>query len=422
MASLFAREPSWISVAVAQTTLVVWLAALAGGDFGKADPGTHPILVRAASRDGAAVAGLFGFVVPVVFGMFPRLAPGLLGLPRLGRLSTRLPPTVGAVLSACALLWLLTGEAALLPALPLLALAGAFALISAMAGARRLRANGLPTVGPAVQLPARLLLAAALVHLAAGSALLFAVAASPDGFTGLRPTTLSLWPLHLLTAGFVVLTVFGVGVRMFASFSGVEPPAAAVWIMLVCGALAPTGLALSLERFSLTWIALFGTIAAAAAVTFAALVLFMWVRHRRRRRKAWYLIIAAALTLVAGESLAVAFALDPRGWALAPVHGEINTVGFAGLMIFGVLFELSAGRAARPDVLSPGHAIAFAWPAGLAMRALGYFFLAPALAGVGDLLILGALLLAARDAHPRGPRPLEALRPAGGESKDQPAE
>ncbi|HKZ60218.1 MAG TPA: hypothetical protein VJ547_10295, partial [Candidatus Thermoplasmatota archaeon] len=100
MASLFAREPSWISVAVAQTTLVVWLAALAGGDFGKADPGTHPILVRAASRDGAAVAGLFGFVVPVVFGMFPRLAPGLLGLPRLGRLSTRLPPTVGAVLSA----------------------------------------------------------------------------------------------------------------------------------------------------------------------------------------------------------------------------------------------------------------------------------------------------------------------------------
>ncbi len=353
VASLFAREPSWIAVAAAQTTLVVWLAAVTLGDLARGDPAAHPVFVRATSRDGAAVAGLFGFVVPVVFGMAPRLAPGLLGLPRLGRVETRLPPALGAFLSALSLLWLLTGVSALLPALPLLSLAGAVCLLSALASARRERPASLPTVGPAIQLPARLLLGAALLHLAVGSALLLALAAAPDPSSGTRPETLALWPLHLLTAGFVVLMVFGVGARMFASFSGVEPPAAALWLVLGCGAAAPAGLAVGLKSFDLPWIAAFGILALAAAVTFASLVLFMWVRHRRRRRKAWYLIIASSLTLVAGEALAVAFALDPRGFLLAPVHGEINTVGFAGLMIF--LFTLGfnlLGDGMR-DILDP---------------------------------------------------------------------
>lgn len=402
---------------MAQTTLLVWLAALTVGDLGRGDPRAPQAFVRASSRDGAAVLGLFGFVIPVVLGMFPRLAPGLLGLPRLGRFQARVPPSLGAVLSACALLWLLTGEAALLPVLPLLSLAGAVALISAMGSARARRPASLPTVGPAVQLPARLLLAASLLHLAVGSALLFAVSAVPDPVTGLGTTTLSLWPLHLLTAGFVVLTVFGVGARMFASFSGVNPPARAVWLVLVMGAAAPSALAFGIKSFNLPWIAAAGTLAMAAAIAFASLVLYMWVGHRTRRRKAWFLIIASSLMLVGGEAMAVGFALDPRGMVLAPVHGEVNTVGFAGLMIFGVLFELSGGAAAKPGVFSPGILIAFAWPVGLALRALGFALLAPPLAGLGDALILGTLILAALEAHPRGPKPLEEIMKGKGAAK-----
>jgi len=401
------RDPGWIAVAAGQLTLAVWVVLLAYRDL--AGPTTFVPAVLAGSTTGAAVVGVFGFVLPVVLGMFPRLAPGLLGLPR-PRYGESLPPAlVGLAVSALSLAWLATASGALLTLVAVSGAAAALTLVATIArlGARPRRELRVAATAPfaRVRTPANLCLGAGLAYLAVGSALV-AVATQPDlrratGFAG----TLA-GPLHLVTAGFIVLTVFGIGLRMFSAFSGTQPRPAVAWAVAALGVPAPAGLAFALAGTPPDWrlVAAFGAMALGAASVFAGAVLHMRA-HQRRPRAAWWLLAAAAVMLVVGESLGVLFGVDPAWLYLAPVHAQINLLGFAALMIFGVLFELSGAAPARPGRVSAGVAVAAVWPLALLLRLAGYVAGSEPAVAASSLLIAGSLAAAIWDAHPRRGRP-----------------
>jgi hypothetical protein len=406
LASLFEREPSWVGLAAAQVALALWLALLLVGDL--EGPGGWPPFGRATGATAAAVMGAFGFVVPSVLSMFPRLAPGLLGLGRPARRLALAAPAVGASMAAVALTWLFTGELGLVGLEGALAVAGAVLLVVALRSARRPNVLHLPVAAAApfapISRPANLLLLGALVYLVCGGACLALVAWLPDvvARAGLLPTI--AWPLHLVTAGFIALSVFGIGTRMFGAFSGVEAPPRAVWTIAIFGLAAPAGIAAGLARGRYDEVALFAAVGLVASATFSGVVFLMWMRHRRRRRSAWYLLLAASAMLVAGEALGALFALDPALLRLAPVHGQINVLGFAGLMVFGVLFELSGGQSARPGLMPAGAWVAFVWPPALALRAVGVWWWNPWVAAIGDAALLASFAAAARSARPAPPR------------------
>lgn len=405
MRSLLPREPSWLAVAAGQVSLGLWLFLLLLRDLLPLADGAP--LSTAASPTGAAAMGVFGFAVPVILGMFPRLGPGLLGLAHPSRRAAFVPAGLGVAVACCAVGWTFTEHPWLLAAAGAFASAGGAALMATIFALKRGPKEGLavaraPPFGR-ISKPGNLLLGAGLLYLIAGAALLALVAAAPAAAAawGLPPSI--RWPLHLLTVGFIATTVFGIGTRMFSAFSGTQAPPAAVWVIALCGVPAPAGIAAGLALGDARLVALSGALALTAAVAFCGTVAWLGARQRRRRR-AWYLMLAASLMLVAGECLGLLFALDPAFLVLAAVHGQINTLGFAGLMIFGVLFELSGGRAARPDAFTPGISLAFVWPAALALRTVGTWYGVPAMSAVADVALLGTLVLAAMDAHPASPR------------------
>ncbi len=99
------REPSGVALGAAQLVLLVWLALLTAADQLGAQ--SFEAGARAASPTGAAVLGALGFVVPAVLAMFPRLAPGLLGLGRPPRKLAIAASAVGGAMGGAALLWAL---------------------------------------------------------------------------------------------------------------------------------------------------------------------------------------------------------------------------------------------------------------------------------------------------------------------------
>lgn len=391
-----------------QVTLAAWVVLLLAFDLAP-DANFGPA-VRANSTVGAAVAGVFGFVLPVVLGMFPRLAPGLMALPRPTFREGVPAAAAGTGTGLISLAWVLTGEPLLLAAVGLAAATCGATLMATILRLRRRPARELRIAArapfAAIRRPADLCLVAALVYLMVGGAL-FAAATNRDLGAAVGLQLLFPAPLHLITAGFIVLMVFGIGLRMFSAFSGRDAPRAAAWAIAALGVPAPAGIALGLGLWppDYTIVALSGTAALAAACTFAATVLVMRA-NQRRPRAAWWLITAAALMLVCGESLGVVFGAFPfEYFRLTPVHAQMNLLGFAALMIFGVLFEFSGGAPAMPGRVTPGIAIAGLWPAALFLRLGGYFWGLPELATFGSLIIVGSLAAAVWDAHPRGPRP-----------------
>jgi nitrite reductase (NO-forming) len=405
------RDRSWVAVAAAQVTLLSWLVLLLGADLlGAAAPAP---CARAASPWGAASLGVLGFGVPVVLGMFPRLAPGLLGLPRAPGRMPLACAAVGALMSACGLAWAALGEAALVGLQGALASCGAVLLFLTLASARRSRAGGLKVAAPSprLALPGNLLLGSAVLYLGSGGALLALVALAPQAALDLGLSPSPAWPLHLVTAGFLANAVFGVGTRMFAAFASAQAPPRAVWVVALAGAAAPAGIASGLSRYSYTEVAASGAVALVAAVTFAAVVIHLWRRQSRRQRAAWYLLVAASLSLVAGEALGALFGAYPAYLSMAAVHAQINVLGFVGLTVFGVLFLLSGGGAARPDFLDPGISIAFLWPAALALRAVATVAGTEWGATIADAVLVASYLVAARSSHPARPRPGAAPQP-----------
>ena len=395
------RDPSWVALAAGQATLAVWLGLLLAADGLGA--GSSVVLARAVSPTGAAALGVFGFAVPAVFGMFPRLAPGLLGLPRTPPAAHLAAAGAGAAMSALALAWVAVGDFALVGIQGLAAAGGGGLLVSLVARGRRARRDDLPIAPPSPRaaLPGNAMLGAALAYLIGGGTALAAVALAPAAVAGAGLAVTLAWPLHLVTVGFLALAVFGVGTRMFASFASREAPAAAVWAVAAPGIAAPAGIAWGLARFDFPAVALFGAVALAAAAAFAALVLWMWRHQARRRRAAWFLLVAGSLSLVAGETMGALFGLRPGLIAYAGIHAQTNVLGFAGLTIFGVLFMLSGREAARPDTMFGGAWIALLWPAAIALRAIAALAGLPAPAVLADAVLLGSYLVAARASHPR---------------------
>ncbi len=397
------REPSGVALGAAQLVLLVWLALLTAADQLGAQ--SFEAGARAASPTGAAVLGALGFVVPAVLAMFPRLAPGLLGLGRPPRKLAIAASAVGGAMGGAALLWAATGAAEFVGAQGVLGFAGGLMLVATVVLGRRARRTDLPLAPPSahVALPANLLVVGALAYLLAGCALLAVVAffPGPTAAMGLAPSV--VWPLHLVTAGFAALAVFGIGVRMFGAFAGVEAPPAAVWVIAAAGLTAPLGIAAGLARYDYGMVAIFGSVGLVASGTFAGVVLWMGRAHTRRFRPAWYLLLAGALSLVAGEALGALFGASPGLLGYAALHGQTNILGFAGLTVFGVLFFLSGGDGARPDVIAPGVWIAALWPAALALRAIGTVAGTPPAVVLADAVLLASYLVAARTVHPRRP-------------------
>jgi hypothetical protein len=398
------RDAGRISIALGQLTLAAWVGLLLAHDlapqsgFGPAE--------RAASTLGAAIAGAFGFVLPVVLGMFPRLAPGLMSLPRPTAREGLPAAAAGTATALVAMAWLVTGEPVLLPLVGAAASAAGATLIATVVRLARRPRRELPIAArapfAAIRKPADLCLAAALLYLTLGGAL-FALAMAPALGASIDLGILFPGPLHLVTAGFIVLMVFGIGLRMFSAFSGRDAPPRAAWAIALLGVPAPAGIAWGLATAPANYalVAACGAAALAAACTFAATVLVMRA-NQRRPRAAWWLLTAAALMLVAGEGLGVLFGAVPyQHLALAPVHAQFNLLGFAALMIFGVLFEFSGGAPAVPGRATPGIAIAALWPAALALRLAGVAAGVHVLSALGALILAGSLVAAVWDAHPR---------------------
>jgi hypothetical protein len=341
--------------------------------------------------------------------MFPRLAPGLMALPRPTFREGVPAAGAGTATALLSLAWLVTGEPLLLPCVGLAASAAGLTLLTTVVRLARRPSRELPIAArapfAAIRKPADLCLGAGLLYLTVGGAL-FAVATDLDLGASIGMRLLFPGPLHLVTAGFIVLMVFGIGLRMFSAFSGRDAPPRAAWAIAVLGVPAPAGIAIGLSMWPPDYVvvAASGACALAAACTFAGVVLVMRA-NQRRPRAAWWLLTAAALMLVAGETLGVLFGVFPYEYSrLTPIHAQFNLLGFAALMIFGVLFEFSGGAPAMPGRLTPGIAIAFLWPAALSLRLAGAWGEVQALSAVGSLILAGSLAAAVWDAHPRGPR------------------
>lgn len=348
--------------------LVLWMAGSLTAFLFPETAGSALLL----SRVWQVLLPAFGFLGIMIFAMSYHFVPVFsgrsLGLPRLA---------TGQLLAANGAVGLLI-LASFLPLPGLQTLGYALWLGSAMAFLgvlrttfRRPRRRAPPSApAPAVDRRALPLTMAAPLYLLASAAVLF-LGSLPV------PCPLSFASgLHLYTAGFVALMVFGVGLHLFPRFAGSAPSPRLARLLQATALPAPAGLSLFLNGPA-PLLAAFAFLFAVAAATFLALLVQVWQRAARRR-PFYRFNLAAACLLQVGVAFGVAFALVPATRLWTPTHGLVNLFGFAGLMVLGVTHEV------MPPYASRGYATSLR---------VGDLHLLGALAGLG--LAAGGRLLAA---------------------------
>ncbi|ELZ80123.1 hypothetical protein C455_07150 [Haloferax larsenii JCM 13917] len=183
-------------------------------------------------------------------------------------------------------------------------------------------------------------------YLAVGSyELLARVSALPGLTDGYLPRI-----THLLAAGFVVLLVFSLGVRLAPRFLGVPAPRVPTVVVLVAGAVGPGLVAFGLGGGP-AFVA--GAVAESVAfVGFAAVYFSIYLRADKRRVGSEAILVGsmcgvAGVTI--GLTMAVGSLFDVALFPLGSIqtHRDLNLLGFLGLVIVGFavqFFPPSAGR------------------------------------------------------------------------------
>jgi len=141
---------------------------------------------------------------------------------------------------------------------------------------------------------------------------------------------------HLLAAGTAALLVFALGFRLLPRFLVVSPHRAAVIAVLVAGAAGPALLAIGFPGG--TAFRAGATFQTIAVVGFALAYADMY-RRTDRDRVGFPVVLAGALFGVAVVLLGMHFAFAGMSGALVAAHVRIATLGFLGLVVVGVSYQ-----------------------------------------------------------------------------------
>ncbi|WP_411966027.1 hypothetical protein [Haloferax sp. YSMS24] len=348
-------------------------------------------------RRAEVILALFGFVFHVVFGMAYLLIPSYFGTV----LSTDRIPLVHLVLAVSGTVLLVLSAFAVGP--PSLGMLGALlwsggvaAFVSALFWSIRdeLRRGETGTASHRqafewVDRYANRFVPVAFFYLVVGSYELLARSTTLPGLTdGYFPRI-----THLLAAGFVVLLVFTLGVRLAPRFLGVPAPRALTAVVLPAGAVGPGLVAIGLSSGP---VFVAGAVAEAVAfVGFAALYLVVFLQSDRRRIGSES-VLAGVLSGVAGVTIGLTVALGPLvglppfSAAAVQAHLQLNLLGFLGLVVVGfalMFFPPTAGRFRGSNERTARLTIAVL-VAGVVVSVVGQFTGGSVVATVGDGVVL----------------------------------
>jgi hypothetical protein len=352
-----------------------------------------------------ALVGLFGAVLPMVFGMAYLLFPSYLGR----TLSTQRLPGIHFFLTyaGTGLLVgheLLDSRAALLPVGALSWSLGVAVFVGAL-----LRPVAFAIAAdPSVVLPSEVdgqrstRLATAMLPVAVGYLVVGTVALLSTVFGFPAPGGTFPSVVHLYGAGFAALLIFALGMRLTAGFFHVTPPTEVSWLVLACGGVAPFLLATSFWRPP--WFLVGAGLEVLAMLGYATLIGVVASRTDRRRVGLYGVglgalggltAVAVALGVVVGvvdfDAIAVHVALVLTGFLVPTIVGyaylffPVTTGQFRGATESAALATIAAlGFGALVRVLGVVTGFALLRSAGTGLALLGT---------VGYVYLLGRRLL-----------------------------
>ena len=334
-----------------------------------------------------AVVGLFGAVLPMVFGMAYLLFPSYLGR----TLSTQRLPGIHFLLTYAGTGLLVGHELSGFRAKFLLAGALSWSLgVAVFVGALLRPVVSVIAADPSAVLPSEVgsrrstRLATAVLPVAVGYLVVGTVALLSTAF-GFSLTFEGGLPsvVHLYGAGFAALLIFALGMRLTAGFFHVTPPAGLSWLVLVCGGVAPFPLAVSFWRPP--WFLVGAGLEVVAMLGYAALIGVVACRADRRR-VGLYGIGLGALGGLSAVTVSFGVVVGVIDAAAIAVHVPVVLTGFLVPTIVGyayLFFPVTTGQfrgASERTALTTIAALGL----GVTGRALGV------VVGISPLRSLGA--------------------------------
>lgn len=142
--------------------------------------------------------------------------------------------------------------------------------------------------------------------------------------------------LHLYGAGFVVLLIFTLGIRLIPGFFHVTPPASLSQFILLCGAIAP-GL-LALHFWQSPWFVIGASLELLAFTGYVAMIALV-VYRTDRRRVGLYAIGMGAIGGFVGVGIAVAGVVGFSAVPFVALHVPVVLNGFLIMTIVGYAYQ-----------------------------------------------------------------------------------
>lgn len=293
-----------------------------------------------ASYRFVAIIGLFGAVLPMVFGMAYLLIPSYVSQ----TLSTeRLPGVhfvvsyVGTGLLAVHELFGLDSSVAtsgiVLWSIGVMIFVGT--LLWTVVPALRTSQKLVGLAGPQSRRTTRLATMAIPVgvgYLIAGTVVLLSIAFN---FTMPPNATFSM-VVHFYATGFVALLIFALGIQLMAGFFGVVPPAPLAYLLLFCGGIAPGVLATNF--YHPPWFIAGAGLESIAMIGYGCLVAIVVYRTNRQRVGLYGITLGAVAGVV---SVGVAFGIVTGFFEFLTIGVHVIGVlnGFLFLTIIGYAYQ-----------------------------------------------------------------------------------
>jgi len=200
---------------------------------------------------------------------------------------------------------------------------------------------------------------------------------------------------HLLAAGTATLLVFAVGFRLLPRFLTARPPAVLVGLVLPAAAIGPAVLAVTLPAGPFFVLGAF--LEASAVIGFALASGWLFVRSDRRR-VGFYPVGLGMLAGVAAVAIGLHMATVGFDLSLARAHARLNLLGFLGLTIIGVTYQLYPPAVGEFRGASDRAALVIVGlvAVGVGIEVIGLLTAAGMLVDMGRVIALGGALGYAR--------------------------
>lgn len=298
------------------------------------------VLLLGLSIRTVAIVGIFGVVLPMVFGMAYLLLPSYAGR----TLSARWLPGVHFAVAYAGAGILLGDEIVGLDA-SLVALGGSLWSLGVAIFVGTLLWTVVPAIVARPEIIVRsddrpqrstrfatLLIPVALGYLVVGTIALLSMTTSLPNIVGETFSSV----VHYYAAGFAALLIFTLGARLMTGFFHISPPRYATWIVLLSGAIAPGILALHFWRSP--WFLVGGGLELVAMAGYVGLVGIVAYRTDRRRI-GLYGITFGALSGIVAVGAAVLLAAGSGEAFLVDAHVAVILDGFFLLTIIGYAYQ-----------------------------------------------------------------------------------